>query len=130
MRAAALLAALAITGCGLLPPVPPDWVTNRQPLPSCGEESTERNVEGRECLFDAFESGGGAEFVIRESTMEGDPITSYFRVHENGAVEIFLDATQDRYGAERWERIRCEGLLAVPDGRVFVENGCEELPVP
>ncbi len=56
-------------------------------------------------------------------------------------VEIFLDATRDRFGSGRWERIRCEVLLPVaeandphnptfPDEMVFVENGCEELPVP
>jgi hypothetical protein len=130
MRATALLAALAITGCGVLPPAQPDWVTNRQPLPSCGEESGERNAEGRGCLLEAFDTGSGAEFVSRESTIEGDPITSYFRVHENGVVEIFVDATQDKYGSEQWERIRCESLTAVPDERVFAQIGCGELPVP
>jgi hypothetical protein len=131
MRSAAPpLAALAITGCGLLTPTPPDWVTNRQSLPSCGEESGGPNAEGRECLLEAFESERGAEFVSHESTIEGDPITNYFRVHETGVVEIFVDATQDKFGSEQWERIRCEMLTAVPDERVFAQIGCEELPVP
>lgn len=134
MRAAALLAAVVATGCGLLPPVPPDWVANRQPLPACGEEvralGEAGDVAARTCLLDAHVEGRPAELISTQPTIEGDPITRYVRVHENGVVEIFVDATRDRFGSGTWERLRCETLTAVPDETVFVESGCEELPVP
>ena len=141
MRTAAILAAVAVTGCGLMPQATPDWVTNRLPLPSCGEETNALNAEARACLLEAFETGHGAEIISTDTTIEGDPITSYIRVHENGVIEIFVDATQDRFGSGEWERLRCETLDRVadanvpnnagfPEEMVFVENGCEELPVP
>ena len=141
MRPAALIAAVVIAGCGLVPSVPPDWVTNRLPLASCGEETNALNAEARACLLQAFERGSGAEMISTETTIEGDPITRYIRVHENGVVEIFVDASKDRFGSGTWERLRCETLDKVaeandpnnagfPEEMVFVENGCEELPVP
>ena len=56
-------------------------------------------------------------------------------------VEIFVDVTRDRFGSGLWERLRCEMLVSVdeandppdlvfPAEMVFVEDGCEELPVP
>jgi hypothetical protein len=129
--AAAVIAAVVIAGCGTLQP---DWVVNRLPLPSCGEEVLEQgeaaDAEVRTCLLDAYLAGRGAEMISTQPTIEGDPITRYIRVHENGVVEIFVDATRDQYGSESWERLRCEALLPVEDANVFVENGCEQLPLP
>ena len=145
MRAAALLAAALITGCGLLPGSPPDWVANRLPLPSCGEEELGQgdagNIEGRLCLFDAYLAGQGAELISTALTIEGDPITRYIRVHESGVVEIFIDASRDRFGSGEWERLRCNGLLSVdeanqapgfglPPEMIFVEDDCAPEPVP
>ena len=136
-----LAAAALIVGCGILPAAVPEWVANRQPLESCGEETDQFDQAARTCLLEAFESGRGAELVSTQATIEGDPITRFIRVHENGVVEIFVDATRDRFGSGEWERVRCETLNPVamandpqnptfPDEMVFVENGCEELPVP
>jgi hypothetical protein len=139
MRLAALLTLAAATGCGLLPPALPDWIVNRQPLPSCGEEVLEQgqagDVEMRTCLLEAYRDGRPAELISTFPTIEGDPITQYIRVHENGVVEIFVDATRDRFGSGAWERMVCDELTPVDEaddqsGRVFVEAGCEVLPVP
>lgn len=136
MRAAAVLAGVLATGCGLLPSAPPEWVVNRNPLPSCGEEVLEQgevgDVEARTCLLEAYQEGRAAELVSTFPTIEGDPITRYVRVHENGVVEIFHDATRDSFGSGEWERIRCEALIpaADPPGQVFLENGCTQEPVP
>jgi hypothetical protein len=140
-----LVVLLALAGCGFFAAPPPDWVTNRQPLEPCGEEAYGHgegvDVEARECLIAAFEAGRGAELITTMTSVEGDPITRYIRVHENGTVEIFHDATQDQYGSGGWERLRCERLVAVegsddpdvigfPEHDVFVELDCESLPVP
>ena len=135
----ALLAACS----SFYPPDQPDWIVNRLPLESCGVETIEANgltlnVEARTCLLVAFQNGGGRELISTQATEEGDPITRYYRVHENGTVEIFVDATQDRFGSQRWERYRCDRLLPADDmnpdlaneERVFIEDGCAELPIP
>ena len=131
--AAGVLAAAVLTGCGLLAPGTPDWVTNRNPLPACGEEVREPGQAGdremRTCLLEAFEAGEGAELISTHRSIEGDPITEYIRVHENGVVELFADATQDRFGSGEWERFLCTGLVAMED-EVFVTAGCESQPVP
>ena len=59
------------------------------------------DAEARTCLLEAFEEGRGAELITTQTSVEGDPITRYIRVHENGTVEIFHDATQDQYGSGR-----------------------------
>jgi hypothetical protein len=124
---------------------PPDWVTNRLPLESCGTEDYGHgegaDVEARTCLLEAFEDGRGAELITTQTSVEGAPIVRYIRVHDNGTVEIFHDATCDDFGSGTWERLRCERLVAVeelndppdlafPETDVFVEDGCEALPVP
>ena len=142
---ALLLILLVLAGCGFFAVPPPDWVVNRQPLESCGEEAYGRgegvDVAARQCLLAAFEAGRGAELITTMTSVEGDPITRYIRVHENGTVEIFHDASQDQYGSGGWERLRCERLVSVeeandppdlsfPEHDVFVEEDCESLPVP
>ena len=143
MRPAAVVAAVVLAGCGLL--VAPDWVVNRHPLPSCGEEVLEQgeagDVDARTCLLEAYEEGLPAELISTQPTIEGDPITRYIRVHENGVVEIFVDSTRDRFGSSEWERLRCEMLVPVDDANdppdlvfpadmVFVEDGCVPEPIP
>lgn len=146
MRTVATLAAAALTGCGLFAGPAPAWVVDRQPLPSCGEEVLGQgdagDAEARSCLLEAFREGRGAELVSTRPTIEGDPVTRYVRVHPNGVVEIFVDATRDRFGSGEWERLRCERLVPIEEIRddrpdlefaaesVFVEIGCEVLPVP
>jgi hypothetical protein len=139
-----ILAAL-VAGCGFISEPPPDWVTNRLPLESCGTEDYGRgegvDVEARTCLLEAFEDGRGAELVTTRTSVEGDPIARYIRVHENGTVEIFVDASRDLFGSGAWERLRCERLVPVeefndppdlvfPETDVFVEDGCASLPPP
>jgi hypothetical protein len=134
-----------LCGCGLLPSVQPEWVVNRKPLESCGQEQVGHgegtDVAARTCLLEGFEGGRGAELISTVTSVEGDPITRFVRVHENGTVEIFVDATRDQFGSGAWERLVCERLLPVaevndppdlvfPDSEVFVEDGCEPLPLP
>ena len=146
MRLAALVATTMLSaGCGFLPSAPPDWVTNRLPLDSCGEETLGQGEAGdadvRMCLLEAYEDGRPAEMISTQPTIEGDPITRYIRVHENGVVEIFVDATRDGFGSGEWERLRCEMLVSVdeandppdlvfPPDMVFVEDQCQSQPVP
>src|SRR6188768_2379304 len=82
-----LLFGLLLCGCGLLSSAQPEWVANRLPLASCGEEVLERgdtDVEARQCLLDAFRAGEGAELISTQAAGQDGQITRYLRVHENG----------------------------------------------
>ena len=131
--AAAAIATVTLAGCAIADS-PPGWITNRMPLSSCGVEQVGEdqayNEAARRCLLDAHRARRGAELITTQITEEGDPISGYIRVHENGVVELFIDATQDRFGSGTWERWQCEGLSAESDGRVFVPDECQQLPTP
>ena len=136
--------ATALAGCvDFFAPQQPDWILNRQPLESCGVEDVTANglgvnVDARRCLLTAFQSGAGAELISTRATEEGDPVTSYYRVHENGTIELFVDATHDRFGARTWGRYSCGTLVSADEmnpnlaneDRVFIEVDCVPLPVP
>ena len=134
------IAIIALAGCALLGyGMPPDWVEQRTPLPLCGREAAGQiDSAARRCLLEAFQSGGEGELISTIISVEGDPITRYVRVYADGAVEIFHDATHDRYGSGTWERLRCRALVPVeetntpdsymPPEYVFVEEDCESVP--
>jgi hypothetical protein len=131
--------ATALVGCGLLPAALPEWVANRQPLPSCGEESHlpgSTNVEARRCLLQAFEQGRGAELVSTQQITDERTVTRYMRVHENGTIELFVDATKDPLGSGSWERETCGQMLPAEEVRdvwieeVFIILDCDEQPIP
>ena len=144
VAAGALVAMGLLVGCtAFFAPQQPDWIVNRQPLEGCGHETIEgdglpMNVDGRRCLLAALQAGDGAELISTQTTEEGDPVTTYYRVHENGTIELFVDATRDRFGSRTWERYRCDSLVPIdqidPDRageeRVFIELDCIGLPIP
>ena len=130
---------LPLAGCGVLPSVQPEWVVNRLPLAACGEEVVERgdtDVEARQCLLDAFRAREGAELITTQTTGQEGRVTRYLRVHENGTIEVFTDATQDPTGSGTWERETCGQMLGADEVRdvwvdeVFVLLNCEAQPVP
>jgi hypothetical protein len=141
VRAALLMVVLATSSaCIPIAVGQPEWAANRRPLPACGGErlSPDGGVdsEARRCLLDAWRAGEDAELISGETTEVGNLVTRYLRVHANGTIEVFVDATQDAYGSGRWERYRCESLVPVEAGSgadpalVFTEEGCEPLPLP
>ncbi len=133
-RSGLVVAAALLAGCGSLAAPTPDWVTNRNPLPTCGVEELGADLaydeRARACLMGAYQAGRSAELITHQVTDEGDPITGWVRVHENGVIELFVDATLDRAGSGTWERWGCEALSHEDGSRVFVADGCERLPLP
>ena len=114
---------LFVAGCSVLrgDPVEDQW-QDRSALPSCGEITLamgERLDAGsrREvaCLEEARANGEGAELVVGHGTVEGDPITEYYRVLPEGGTEVFIDATQDTFGSRRWEFSRCQAPTTALD---------------
>ncbi len=131
---ALLIVGVLVGGCAM--PAEPEWMTNRRPLPACGVEwvTDDGGMDGdaRRCLLSAWQTGEEAELITRRTTADGDAVTRYLRVHANGFIEIFVDATFDALGSGQWERLACDSLEPVADGGdaalVFTEQGCEALP--
>lgn len=107
------------TGTSLAPrvaPSEPPEVANRVVLPPCGGENatTQRgpwNQPGRECFWEAYLAHHPAEFISTRLSIEGDPITSIYRVLGGGRVEVFVDDSRDRYPAVGgWARLDCSAL--------------------
>jgi hypothetical protein len=111
-----------LAGCGLMPSPDvvfvnaPAAVRERAPLPACGVETirassdADNNVEGRRCLWSAYQEHRPAEFVTTRPTVEGDPITYIYRVLPDGEVEVFVDSTRDAWSAKTWLRLACPQL--------------------
>ena len=130
---------LLLAGCTALSTGEPEWVVNRTPLAACGEEVVERgdtDVEARQCLLDAFRAGTGGELISTQPTGQDGQVTRYLRVHENGTIDVFIDATQNPLGSGTWERETCGTMLGADEVRdvwveeVFVILNCESQPVP
>ncbi|MBZ2196511.1 hypothetical protein [Occultella gossypii] len=106
---------------------PPEF-RDREPLPGCGDVVFEQGAfvwpaDVVTCLNAAGgPDGPGAEVAVQGPTTEGDPIVTYYRVGAGiDGVEIFTDATQDRYGSGTW------GYRTCADTAEFDEAGplCE-----
>ena len=106
-----------------------------------GPVPVERLVARRAALLDSIGTGIAVLRSATQRSVEGDPIISYIRVHANGTVEIFVDARADRFKSADWTRLRCDRIMPVADANeppdlvyaddmVFVEDGCEALPLP
>lgn len=92
-------------------------VRERLPLPFCGEETARQNqgfdIEGRRCMWGAYQQRQPAEFISTQWSIEGDPLTWIYRVLPSGAVEVFIDSTQDQWSARTWLHLACPGLSLI-----------------
>jgi hypothetical protein len=113
----------------------PQEIAERSPLPACGIENATTqngpwNTAGRECFRNAYQQGQPAEFVSTRLTTEGDPITTIYRVLSAGKIEVFMDTTQDKYGAQGWLRFDCRTLASatsMAEGLDFgVDDSCTQ----
>jgi hypothetical protein len=133
MKLLVALAAVAFaSGCGPLPgdrasetaatpqPTTPAVILDRSRLPSCGQERRTGqagpvNADGRRCLWEAYLAGEPAEFVVTQLTVEGDPVTDYWRVLGKGSVELLEDSTKDPWGSgPGWLQVPCDTLVLLP----------------
>ena len=125
----ALALLLACSACGQAAPAS---FENRSRLASCGDVEIPLGViptsavvtaEGGviptsavECMNEARSAGTGAELVVRRWTVEGDPITEYYRVvPPDPGIEIFADDTRDRFGQRGWVHQRCPRAVSVAE---------------
>ena len=119
--ALALLLACSACGQSAQSQEPPASFENRSRLASCGDiEFTAAGevipTSAVECMNEARSAGTGAELVVRRWTVEGDPITEYYRVvPPDPGIEIFADNTRDRFGQRGWVHQRCPRAVSVAE---------------
>ncbi len=107
-------------------------VITRSTLPFCGVEEggfaglIKAHVRG--CFVAALRDGTGAEFASIRSTVEGDPIATMTRALPAGGLEVFVDSTQDAFGARVWTRTSCRGFVEDQEFG-FIPAGCDEAVV-
>lgn len=74
------------------------------------------------CFAGAVERRSGAELARASMTDEGDVVVRYYRaVPGASGVEVFVDATRDKFGSSRWLQARCTGF----DASSGQATGCE-----
>jgi hypothetical protein len=117
------LVTVAAASCSVLrgDPVRDQW-EDRATLPDCGSVILEQGETLRRharselaCLRAALDSKGGGELKVRSPTVEGDPITEYYRVTPTGTTEIYVDATEDQFGDQEWSFAQCDQPTTVLD---------------
>jgi hypothetical protein len=105
--------------------VPPE-VADREPVRFCGLEKAPaaapvEHIDAvvRKCFWDVWLAGGSAEFASVQTTMEGDPVASVYRLPGDGSIVILTDGSQDRFGSGGWTLTRCGELVEDTEGRAF-----------
>ena len=113
----------------------PAAIAGRRPMPFCGVEQAPGPQPGifvdaavRSCFWDAHTAGREAEFVSVQSTMEGAPIATVYRLAADGSVEVLTDWSQDPFGAAPgWTTMVCDRLVEATEGNEFFGvDGCDE----
>ncbi|MFD6197456.1 hypothetical protein ACFWE3_12200 [Mycobacteriaceae bacterium NPDC060252] len=93
------------------PAPPPTSFTQRAALPNCGTHKHFREelpAAQRDCMNNGRSSGLGGELTVVQPTIEGDPITTYYRVFSpDQRVEVFVDSSTDRFGNSGWSHFFC-----------------------
>jgi hypothetical protein len=108
---------------------PPDWFAEREPLPSCGrfvfedfDEAPEEFVDMAECLLASFAAREPAELEVTDLTDEGDPVTTIYRVLDDGRLEMLTDWTEDELRPAAYTWSLCTDLELSPTGRLLPDD--------
>lgn len=108
--AGALAIAVALlAGCVAGPGVPqaqptPAAFLEREALAACDPVTLGQGEEVPTDAVACLEEAGpaGAELAVTRPTVEGDPVTEYYRVLPSGGWEVYIDMTRDAYGGGWW----------------------------
>ena len=125
------LIALVLPACSYTPSALEAW----REKSSCGRyENLNEPVSADQtrmdrCLLDAVAAGRPAQLTRTYATIEGDPITEYYRVLGPGRVEVFIDSTRDSFGSREWTHMLCEEVADDGGSLYAVFETCREIPV-
>lgn len=113
----------------------PEAVAMRRALPFCGVEVAPAPQPGifvdravRLCFWEAHLAGREAEFVSVQTTMEGAPIATIYRLAADGSVEVLTDFTQDAFGGGAWTAQTCAGVVEAEGDELVGVNRCTDGP--
>jgi hypothetical protein len=103
---------------------------SRRPMPSCGAyrppagpgDLPPEDSAVRDCFLAAFREGREAEVSVTVDTLEGDPIINIYRVLGANDVELFVDASADKFAAVDVDHQRCTSVAE--DGPRLVAVNC------
>ena len=124
------LAFLVAAGCGggggshLLS----DSAGSRRRMPSCGSyTATESPLPAedeavRQCFLAAARDGTQMEVTVTVASMEGDPITTIYRVLGPDDLELFVDASADTFAPVKTYHQRCTSVAE--EGNGLAAGGC------
>ena len=109
------------SGCGVFSdPVQEQW-QSRDEYSGCGDvELTQGHQiktqakEQIECMRSALEAGESAELKVTAPTVEGDPVRTYYRLTPKGALEVYVDSTDDSFGSQDWSFTECDTATWLP----------------
>jgi hypothetical protein len=105
---------------------------------NCGEEHRGQGGTGldraaRECLWQAYQAGGGAVFTSTRPTVEGDPIVWHIELVSSDRIEVSIDSSADAFAAPASRRVfryECKAMALTADARnnlAFEVTGCRDV---
>ncbi|MEU1973368.1 hypothetical protein ABZ477_17070 [Microbacterium sp. NPDC019599] len=118
LAVAAIVAMAGSTGCTPAAQATdgPAEFQSRAQLPSCGTVELDQGdsipSDALDCVADAGDDG--AELVVVAPTVEGDPITTYYRILPQGGWEVFTDMSEDSFGGG-WSHALCPDAVSMDD---------------
>lgn len=111
---------------GVVHPTAPAGEARDMPLLYCGEDQNRhgegRDLQARECLWDAYVSNRAAAFRTVAYTVEGDPITYAVDALQRDRIQVLIDS-EDNFGAEGQFLYTCTAMEFADDSG-FVLKGC------
>ncbi|KGN40199.1 hypothetical protein [Knoellia aerolata] len=115
-----------LVACGSSPPVAdtpgPEASPSESTGTDCGEvvlrQGEQLEVAGatqRACLEEALREGRGATLTVTETTTEGDPVVTSWRLDDDGSLSGDVDATKDAFaGSLRTYSVSCGRITTLP----------------
>ena len=100
----------------------------RRRMPSCGtftateDALTAEEKAVRQCFLAAFRDGTQKEVTVTAPSMEGDPIVTIYRVLGPGDLELFVDASADKFADVKTYHQRCSSVAEGGNG--LAAGGC------
>jgi hypothetical protein len=101
----------------------PASIAKRRRLPTCGEETADRNQAGRRCFVMGVLAGSPVEFVSRQPATEGGLVTTIYRFEGTGGIVVLFR------GDDGWVRY-ATGIRPMPTDEIFTTGGRASNPTP
>jgi hypothetical protein len=80
----------------------------------------------RLCFWNAHLGHTEAEFASVQTTIEGAPIATIYRLSADGQVEVLTDFTQDNFGPGTWLVSKCANVVEGEGDQLLGVAECDE----